>query len=186
MFHYRLALALWLAGASSVWAQSFLSNIDRFAGVDTSILIGDGGPAYYSTLAHPAGIARDVAGNLYIAEAARIRKIDVAGNISTIAGTGVPDLTGDGGPATAAQVEYAANLTVDSKGNIYFEEDGVNIRRIAADGAISTFAGHYANGYNGEGVPAASATLSAGGLAVDALDQVYFADPENQIGRAHV
>lgn len=179
MLGYRLALSLWLAGTSTAGAQSFLSNINRFAGIDTSTLTGDGGPAYYSTLSHPDGVARDAAGNLYIAESGRIRRVDASGTITTIAGTGAPELSGDGGPATAAQVYYAGDLKVDSKGNIYFSEDQVNIRRISPGGIISTFAGHFANGYNGEGVPAASAQLSAAGLAIDAQDQVYFADPAN-------
>ena len=124
-------------------------------------------------------MARDAAGNLYLAETARICKIDAAGNISTIAGTGIPESTGDGGPATKAQVYYASNVTLESQGNIYFSESQLNIRRIAADGAISTYAGHFSSGYNGEGIPAASAQLGAAGLAVDGLDQVYFADPGN-------
>ena len=182
MSYTGLALPLFCLGVSGLAAQSFLSNgVNRFAGVDTSTStnIGDNGPAYNSTLTYPAGIARDAAGNLYIAEQAHIRKVDAAGNISTIAGNGVLNLTGDGGPATAAGVFYTANIILDSQGNIYFSEDQVNIRRIATDRTISTFAGRFANGYNGEGVPAVSAGISAAGLAVDAHDQIYFADPNN-------
>lgn len=177
MFHSGLFLPLLLAGAS-LTAQTFLSNgLNRFAGADTSSQSGDYGPGYYSSLLAPAGVAYDAAGNLYIAEIARIRRIDSAGVITTIAGTGVAGYSGDGGPASEAKVFYAGNLTLDSKGNIYFAEDQIHIRRIAIDGSISTFAGHLTNGYNGEGVPAASAHMTVKGLAVDSQDQVYFTDP---------
>src|SRR5579863_2057602 len=88
-------------------AQSFLSGgLSRFAGLDTSQLTGDGGPAYYATFQGANALARDPAGNFYIGEIARIRKIDTHGVITTIAGTGVPGETGDGGPATSAQVNF--------------------------------------------------------------------------------
>src|SRR5579863_3395714 len=96
-----------LAVAPLAPAQSFFSNgLTRFAGVDTSQLTGDGGPAYYAAFQGAYALARDPAGNFYIGEMARIRKIDTHSVITTIAGTGVPGETGDGGPATSAQVNF--------------------------------------------------------------------------------
>jgi len=145
-----------------VTAQSFLnSGLSRFAGIDTSMLTGDNGPAYYAAFQGPAAVARDPAGNIYIGEIARIRKIDTQGVITTIAGNGTPGETGDGGPATAAEINYVGGIAIDSQGNLYFSEDQATIRRIAPDGTISSVA----------------ADNNAAGLAVDAQDQLYVAEP---------
>jgi uncharacterized protein (TIGR03437 family) len=149
-------------------AQSFLnSGLSRFAGIDTSMLTGDNGPAYYASFQSPYALARDGAGNLYIGEIARIRKIDTHGVITTIAGTGVPGDTGDGGPATAAEVNYVGGIALDSQGNLYFSEDQSRIRRIAADGTISSVA----------------ADNNAAGLAFDSQDQLYVAEPSKAVIR---
>jgi len=145
-------------------AQSFLSGgLTRFAGLDTSTLTGDNGPAYYAAFQSPYAVARDATGNIYIGEIARIRRIDTRGIVTTIAGTGVPGETGDGGPATTAQINYVSGLAIDSQGSLYFSEDGARIRRIAPDGTISTIA----------------ADNNAVGLAVDSQDQLYVAEPGN-------
>jgi uncharacterized protein (TIGR03437 family) len=145
-------------------AQSFLNGgLSRFAGIDTSMLTGDNGPAYYATFQSPYALARDGAGNLYIGEIARIRKIDTHGVITTIAGTGVPGDTGDGGLATAAEINYVGGIAIDSQGNLYFSEDQARIRRIAPDGIISSIA----------------ADNNAAGLAFDSEDQLYVAEPSN-------
>src|SRR5262249_47651146 len=92
-----------------------------------------------------AGIAVDFAGNLYIADGLnnRVRKVDTNGVISTIAGTGITDSTGDGGPAVNAAVSNPTGVALDAAGNVYIAEFGVNgrIRRITKDGIIRTFAG---------------------------------------------
>jgi len=147
-----------------VTAQSFLpSGLSRFAGIDTSTLTGDNGPAYYAAFQGPVAVARDSAGNLYIGEIARIRKIDTHGVITTIAGTGTAGETGDGGPASSAEINYVGSIAIDSRANLYFSEDQARIRRIAPDGTISTIA----------------ADNNAAGLAVDAQDQLYVAEPNN-------
>lgn len=157
-----------LAVAPLAPAQSFFNNgITRFAGVDTSQLTGDGGPAYYATFQGAYALARDAAGSFYIGETARIRRIDTQGVITTIAGTGVPGETGDGGPATSAQVNFVTGIAIDSQGNIYFSEDQTQIRRIAPDGSIALFVTE-----NG-----------VAGLAVDAQDQLYVAEPGNAVVR---
>lgn len=145
-------------------AQSFLSGgLTRFAGIDTSNLTGDNGPAYYAAFQGPYAVARDAAGNIYIGEIARIRRIDLHGIITTIAGTGVAGESGDGGLATSAQINYVGGIAIGSTGNLYFSEDQARIRRIAPDGIISTFAV--------ESGPA--------GLAVDSENRLYVAEPNN-------
>jgi uncharacterized protein (TIGR03437 family) len=134
-----------------------------FRGHRHSSLTGDNGPAYYAALQSPYAVARDGAGNLYIGEIARIRKIDTHGVITTIAGTGVPGESGDGGVATAAEINYVGDIAIDSQGNLYFSEDQVRIRRIAPDGTISSVA----------------ADDNAAGLAFDLQDQLYVAEPNN-------
>lgn len=176
----RIGLVVFIAIAPVAAAQSFLNNgLTRFAGADTSKLTGDNGPAYNATLQGPYAVARDSAANFYIGEVARIRKIDPHGIITTIAGTGTAGESGDGGLATSAQINYVGGIAVDSKGNLYFSEDQVRIRRIAPDGTIATFAGNGSSGYNGENVDALSANINAAGLAVDSQDRLYLAEPNN-------
>ncbi len=150
----------------AVTGQSFLNNgLTRFAGLNTSTPTGDNGPAYYATFQSPSVLARDAAGNMYIGEIARIRKIDVHGVITTVAGTGTNGESGDGGHATSAEINYVTGIAFDSKGNLYFSEDDFDIRRIGLDGIIST-------------VPLVQ---DAGALAFDSQDQLYFADSSNAL-----
>lgn len=111
-----------IAGTGQVTA-SFLNNL------------GDGGPAIHATFV-PWDVEVDAQGNLYIADwtGHRIRKIDAAsGIITTLAGTGEPGFSGDGGPGVNAQVNMPAGLTVDPMGNVYFADSGNHrVRRIEA------------------------------------------------------
>jgi uncharacterized protein (TIGR03437 family) len=105
---------------------------------------GDGGAATAAKLSSPRGLAYDSKGNLYIAEygAHRIRKVSTTGTISTFAGTGIAGFSGDGGPATSAQLNGPFEFTIDAQDNIFvFELTGGRIRRITPEGVISTVAG---------------------------------------------
>src|SRR5205823_3803694 len=104
---------------------------------------GDGGLATQARLVFPSDIAADAAGNLYIADSGvhLIRKVDPAGIITTIAGTGVAGETGDGGPAVNAQIESPGALALDSHRNLYFASNRIYIRKISTDGKISRVAG---------------------------------------------
>ena len=157
--------------------------------------IGDDGPATAAKLGAPSGVAMDAAGNIYIADTGnrRIRKIDTDGNIFTIAGTGTPGLSGDGGPATAAQLNFPSGVAVDAAGNIYIaDRDNHRIRKVDVDGNISTVAGAGASaggirmsGYSGDGGPAVQAHLNLpGSVAVDAAGNLYIADIRNHRIRA--
>jgi hypothetical protein len=91
---------------------------------------GDGGLATNAPLWNPNSVTVDGAGNLYISEPVRIRKITTDGIINTIAGTMEPGYSGDGGPATNAQLWNPTGLTVDSAGNVYIADSNNNLVRI--------------------------------------------------------
>jgi uncharacterized protein (TIGR03437 family) len=157
------------------------------AGSGVTGFSGDGGSALSASFNDPEGIAVDVAGNIYVADFnnERIRKVDAqTGLISTIAGNGQYQASGDNGPATAATLD-PADLAIDGKGDL-FVADLVNnrIRKIAPDGTISTVAGTGAAGYTGDGGPAVAAQLTTpSGVAVDAAGNLYIADSINAVVR---
>jgi len=161
-----------------------LGNIGTVAGTGTVGYSGDGGPAASAQLRYPYGVAVDSSGNLYIAEffGHRIRKVTPGGTISTAAGTGTAGYSGDGGPATSAQLNHPTGVAVDSSGNLYIA-DCLNdrIRKVTPGGTISTVAGTGTLGYSGDGGPATSAQLFQPiGVAVDAAGRVYLSDTSNQ------
>ena len=106
---------------------------------------GDGGPAVQAQLRGPAGVAVDGAGNLFIADSFndRIRKVDSAGVITTVAGTGRTGFGGDGGPAVNARLSRPSGVAVDGAGNLFFADSGNDrIRKVdSASGSITTVAG---------------------------------------------
>jgi sugar lactone lactonase YvrE len=144
---------------------------------------GDGGPATAATLSSPSAVAVDRAGNLYIADSGnlRIRKVNAAGTISTIAGNGQFGFSGDGGSATSASITYAPAVAVDPSGNLFIiDQSSLRIRRVDAAGIITTVAGNGESGFGGDGGPATSALLNYPlGLAADASGNVYIADTGN-------
>jgi sugar lactone lactonase YvrE len=141
---------------------------------------GDGGPADSAGLAHPDGVAVDAVGNIYISDiyGQRIRKVNTSGIISTIAGgNGHGGFSGDGGPATSAQLNDPGGLALDGAGNIYIVDNGNNrIRKVNTNGIISTVAGGGSKGL-GDGGPADSAQLSnPTGITLDGAGNLYIAD----------
>lgn len=144
---------------------------------------GDGGPAVSAQINDPRGIMFDASGNLYIAEASNhvIRKINTAGVISTIAGNHTAGFSGDGGAATAAQLNTPQDIAVDAAGNMYIS-DNLNhrIRKISTAGIISTYVGTGSSGFSGDGGAATLARLNYPyGLQIDAYDNMYIADGGN-------
>ena len=122
--------------------------------------VGDGKPATAAALASPQYAALDSKGNLYVSDQVhcRLRKIGPKGKITTIAGTGICGFSGDGGPATKAEINYPAGLATDSKGNIFFTDlFNSRVREISASGTIQTVAGSGVSGFCGDGGPAKNA-----------------------------
>ncbi len=119
--------------------------IQTIAGNGTASSTGDGGPATSATLNLPVGMTADSAGNIYIVEKAgnRIRKINAAGIISTVAGNGSPAFSGDGGLATSASLFKPDQVTLDAAGNLYIADEFNNrIRKVyAASGTFSATLG---------------------------------------------
>jgi hypothetical protein len=149
---------------------------------------GDGGPAKSARLEQVQDVAVDRKGNIFLADFGnnRVRKISPSGIITTMAGTGQcrPSESGDGGPATSANLCFPVALAVDAKGNVYVAEYGGSgthrVRKIGPDGTITTIAGTGERGFSGDGGPATSARLNLpGGLAVDARGSVYIMDTWN-------
>ena len=147
---------------------------------------GDGGAATKASLYSPAGLAVDGAGNLYIADLGnnRVRKVLPDGTITTVAGGGSPATSnGDGGPATNAKLSAPGSVAIDASGSIYISEGGFGasrIRKVSANGTISTIAGNGALSFSGDGGPATSAALNVPlGIALDAAGNLYIADGGN-------
>ena len=158
--------------------------IHTVVGTGTAGSTGDGGQATAATLNGPFGVAVDAFGNLYISDATsnKIREVTTDGVIRTLAGTGTSGSTGDGGAATDAKLNAPGALVVDAAGNLYLSDNSNNtIREITKDGVIHRVAGAGGGGqYSGDGGASTSARLdSPGGLALDALGNLYIADASN-------
>ena len=157
-------------------------QITTFAGTGTPGYSGDGGPASAAQLNYPMSVCADASGNVYIPDRFnhRIRKVDaVTGIISTIAGTGTPGYSGDGGPAGTAQLHYPAGISIDLAGNLYVADlSNYRIRKIdAVTGIITTIAGTGVATYSGDGGPATAAALRLPlDMHVDASGNVFIVD----------
>ncbi|MGD1095611.1 MAG: hypothetical protein ABSB35_26900 [Bryobacteraceae bacterium] len=164
-------------------------NIITFAGVGVAGYAGDGAPATAAYLSHPADVAVDPSGNVYIAdtENAVIRQVTTDNNIHTFAGDNTLGSSGDGGISTNAQLTQPQGVASDSSGNIYIAEYGdgrvrkVTVTKtVVTSGTISTIAGNGLFGFSGDGGAATSAMLAgAWSLTVDSSGNVYVADLQN-------
>lgn len=143
----------------------------------------DGPDATRSALSKPVHILFDAAGNLLVAEQGshRIRRISPNGAIVTVAGNGTPGFSGDGGRATAAQLNQPNAVAVDAAGNIYIADMGNHrVRRVTPDGTITTIAGNGQAGRGSDGVAATESALNIPcSVAVDANGDVLILDWQN-------
>ena len=175
-------LSLFLLADLSASAQQGI--ITTIAGGDNYFNgLGDGGLATLANLNLPTDVAVDSFGNIFIADQrnARIRKVDKNGIITTIAGNGTAGYTGDGTPATSAQLNNPEGVAIDSQGNILISDRDNNcIRKVDKNGIITTIAGNGTAGYTGDGGLATNAQLNHPcGLVVDALGNIFIADRDN-------
>jgi sugar lactone lactonase YvrE len=169
-------------------------NVTPFAGTAIIGFAGDNGPATSAQLTSPTSICFDAAGNLYIADGQRVRKVSAAGTITTVAGNGAMGFTGDGGLATNASLT-ASGIAVDSFGNLFIADiNQQRVRQVDAYGFIFTVAGNGIAADSGDGGAATSASLRMGlstegsataadanfvGLTVDTAGNLYIPDSGN-------
>ncbi|HXB13427.1 MAG TPA: T9SS type A sorting domain-containing protein [Bacteroidia bacterium] len=157
--------------------------ISTIAGNGFAGYSGDGGQATTAEMNGPFNVKLDVSGNIYISDLNnnRIRKVDVSGIITTIAGNGSAGFSGDGGQATAAELFNPTGLAIDGSGNIYIA-DAANdrVRKINPSGIISTAAGNGKPGFSGDGGPATNAEFDgANGAVIDNVGNLYIPDTFN-------
>ncbi len=182
------------AGADgSVYAADYLNHqvvrvstggtLTVVAGNGISGYSGDGGPARNASFSSPRYIALDGRGNLFIADTGLrvVRRVGPDGIVTTVAGTGAPGDSGDGGPALLATFGTLSGIAVDANGFIYVSDSSNHrVRRIAPDSTIEGFAGNGRPGFGGDDGPAPAASLFfPNGLAVDASGNLYIADQNN-------
>ena len=173
-------------------SQSLISGawtISPYAGTGTAGDGGDLGPATSALLNHPAGVAVDSAGNLFIADGGnnRVRLVNVSGTITTFAGNGTPGnpalgngigSNGNGGLAIDAELNSPIAVAVDRNEVVYIADYSDSmVRRVGPDQIITTIAGTGVNGCSGDGGPAINATMTfPRGLGLDVSGNLYIAD----------
>lgn len=159
-------------------------NIKTIAGNGIYGYSGDGGPAIEAKISNYGGMAVDTEGDktIYFSDYGntRIRKIAADGTISTVAGNGTPGFSGDGGPATSAQVNGPVEV-VAKDGYVYFNDTfNHRVRVIRPNGTIQTVAGNGVNGYSGDGGPAVNASINQPlGLSIGPNGDLYITDSNN-------
>lgn len=162
--------------------------VNFFAGTGTEGFSGDGGKATSAELSFTYGVAKDNAGNVYIADGGNcvVQEVNTAGTINLFAGvlsgtTGHCGYSGDGGPATSAEVGAIYGIAVDSKSNVYLTDQTEHVVRKVSSGTITTIAGIGGiSGYGGDGGPAVDAMLDGPeAIAVDNDGNVFIADTTN-------
>ncbi len=145
-------------------------NLSTIAGNGNASYFGDAGLATKGSVNHPEGVAVDTAGNVYIADTLdhAVRMVTPEGVLSTVAGTGNPGYSGDGGPANQASLRNPGGVAVDAGGNVYVADTENNqVRRIDTQGTITT-------------VGTGDALLGPRGIAVDRAGNLYIADTGNR------
>jgi sugar lactone lactonase YvrE len=171
------------SGSERVRKVTPLGIISTIAGNGTAGYNGDGIAATSAELNNPNGIVADKSGNIYIGDYFnnRVREVNTAGVISTVAGNGTGGYSGDGGLAINAELYWPAGLAMDTSGNLYIADDNNSrVREVNPAGIISTFAGTGYGGYNGDGIPATSAELYAPDrVATDSTGNVYISEYGN-------
>ena len=148
---------------------------------------GDGGPGATAKLNNPSGLAGDAAGDLYVADTnnSRIRRLTLAGIITTVAGTGFAGFSGGGGSAISASLKTPFVVAVDPSGNLFIEDrSNYRLRKVTPAGIISTVAGSGSSSYTGDGCMALNAGFGDSyGIALDQAGDIFFPDAVNSVIR---
>jgi len=179
----------WLLNGTNV-ANNFITTYAGKYPATPPLYSGDNGAATNAKLNSPCGMAVDSSGNVFIADTFnnRVRKVDTNGIITTVAGTNYVSLhySGDGAPATNANLWGPSGVAVDNSGNIFIADaENARIRKVNTNGIISTFAGNGTNGFYGDGGQATNAEIhiefdsDPTGLCFDTLGNLYFTDTGN-------
>ena len=179
------------------WADEMVVKLTQsgdtivVAGSGAPGFFGDGGPATQARLTlgvfSLAGLAVDSSGNLFIADIDnfRIRKVTPDGLIQTVAGNGQYGFSGDGGPAIQAAFNRPFGIATDAAGSLYIPDGPSNrVRKIAADGTVTTIAGNGAAGFTGDGGLAVEASLYYPmAVTVDLTGNVFVLDALSRVRR---
>ncbi len=161
--------------------------ITRVAGTGALGTSNDGLQATSTSFNHITGVLVDAKGNLYLNEFAhcRIRKVGTNGVVSTLAGNTVNvtgGFSGDGGPATNAQLNTPYGIALDAAGNLFIADAGNNrVRLVDTNGIITTVAGTGSASYNGDNKPATNAALAPYGIAFDSFGNLFISDNTRRI-----
>lgn len=177
------------------WGNNRIRKVNPMGIISTiaggGTVLGDGGPATLARLNNPYSVSPDISGNLFISDEFnhRLRRIDLGGIITTVAGTGVPGGSGDGGPAILAEFNLPDGIVADA-GRLYIADYSNNrIRRVdLSTGIVTTVAGTGTAGFSGDFGPAVSAELDGpAGVVLDIAGNVYIADyTNNRIRKIHI
>lgn len=170
--------------------------IDTVVGTGQPGFAGDGGPAELAQINLPTGqqapptgrISTDAEGNLFIVDTGngRVRKVDVDGVITTVAGNGEKGYGGEDVTATESPLNHPNDAEVDADGNLYIADTNNScVRKVSPDGVMTTAAGVCGErGRDGDGGPAAVAHLNRPyGVALDADGNLFVADTHNHLIR---
>lgn len=166
--------------AQYVIGSSTAAMIYSIAGSGMIGYSGDGGPATLAQTHGPNSLVKDASGNIYFSDESNhmVRKIAAGTSIiSLLAGNGLYGYSGDGGPATSAELGYPSSLALDSA-SLYIADDNATVRKVdLISGTITTYAGNGTPLVQGDGGPATAAGLgSVTGIAIDASHNLYIAN----------
>jgi sugar lactone lactonase YvrE len=157
------------------------ATVTRLAG--TASLAGDSnGPGAMARFFTPIAVATDASGNVYVTDAATIRKISPDDVVSTLAGSGI--FGSNDGAGAAAQFNSPNGVALDGAGNLYVADQGnQTIRKITATGVVTTFAGTAGERGSADGTGSAARFNFPAGVAVDSAGNVFVADLANSVIR---